>query len=728
MDREKKKLNIRQRVFRLVLSAGVLTFLALGIISIIGIVSVRYDLYKKSGMLKEYSSEYIQEVIVDRQKSALAAVAHSMSQNIEQALREQMQDVQYLSDAMTVKLQKPTLGIDAQNLVNGNEQRIPRNTGYIFYVPELREEISRNGMSPTLAEEIRRAGNIVDFFIPFGHRYEEYYTSFQAASKNGYFICMETRYDGSDVSFDDDFLENYDFRVRPWYLKGMTADKPVFTDVYIDTDENPSLACVMSYYDAQGDFAGVISIAYGIEEIYKIVLETAVGEGGFSFILNSSGNVILSAKKDGIFSAQAVDVDLRNTEDPAIADAAKKMVAGEEGVTKITYENEEYYLAYAPMPASGWSFATLMSNKTVLGPALAARDEVVETLEDYRAGISKLFLHLFIIAVVLFALLLAWLFVGSSRVSKRFVEPIQKLSEGVKEISAGNLEKKINVDTGDELEDLARNINIMTDEIKNYMANLEKVTAAEERIATELKVATNIQLNALPHDFLEGNDKFEIFATMKPAKEVGGDFYDFYLLDENHLMLTIADVSGKGVPAALFMMRGKTILKNLAMTMQSPDDLAAVMTLANNQLCQGNDEMMFITVFLAMLDLKTGKLIYVNGGHNPPMVYHENEKKFSWLKMEENCVIGLMDEMFFEQQEIYINPKDILYLYTDGVTEAMNKNREQYGENRLENCLNNLDHNCKLPTLLEGVSKSLAEHVQDAEQSDDITMLAVRFN
>ena len=206
-------------MFRLVLSTGVLTFVVLGIVSIIGIVSVRQDLYKKSGLLQEYSSEYIQEVIVERQKSTLEAVAHSMSQNIEQALREQMQDVQYLSDAMTIKLQKPTLGIDAQNLVNGNEQRIPRNTGYIFYVPELREEISRNGMSPTLAEEIRRAGNIADFFTPFCKRYEKYYTSFQAASKNGYFICMETRYDGSDVSFDDDFLENYDFRGRPWYLK-----------------------------------------------------------------------------------------------------------------------------------------------------------------------------------------------------------------------------------------------------------------------------------------------------------------------------------------------------------------------------------------------------------------------------------------------------------------------------------------------------------------------------
>ena len=192
-------------------------------------------------------------------------------------------------------------------------------------------------------------------------------------------------------------------------------------------------------------------------------------------------------------------------------------------------------------------------------------------------------------------------------------------------------------------------------------------------------------------------------------------------------LITIADVSGKGVPAALFMMQGKTILKNLAMTMQNPNDLAAVMALANNQLCQGNDEMMFITVFVAMLDLKTGKLIYVNGGHNPPMLYREDEKKFRYIDVEQNCVLGLMDEMDFVQQETQMNPYDIIYLYTDGVTEAMNKNREQYGEERLENCLNSTDHQCNLQTLLDSVKKSLAQHVQDAEQSDDITMLSVRL-
>ncbi|MBQ4403323.1 MAG: serine/threonine-protein phosphatase, partial [Selenomonadaceae bacterium] len=140
-----------------------------------------------------------------------------------------------------------------------------------------------------------------------------------------------------------------------------------------------------------------------------------------------------------------------------------------------------------------------------------------------------------------------------------------------------------------------------------------------------------------------------------------------------------------------------------------------------------NDEMMFITVFLAMLDLETGKLIYVNGGHNPPLLYRDAEKKFSWLNVKRSFVLGAMEEVNFVQQEVQLNHGDILFMYTDGVTEAINEAEEEYGEARLENCLNSIDHQCKLPTLLEGVSKSLAEHVQQAEQSDDITMLAVRF-
>ena len=716
------KSNIRRRVFRLVLLGSVATFLVVSMILIFGMNTLNNELQEKSNALSEYSTDYIQKVIKERRKNELKELATAKAQYIDRALRQQSLDTRYISDAMSINLKTPTAGFLARSLAVANYQTIYSGEAYIFYTAELRER----GIDAALADEINRAGNISNVLIAFGERYQSYFSSFMVASKNGYFICVETASNEDIIGFDEEFLMSYDFRTRPWYKVGENASTPVFTDVYNDMEGKPALACVMSYYDSNGDFAGVISISSTIEEIYKIVTETAVGSDGFSFILNSDGNVILSGQKEGIFSAKEIEVDLRKDSNSYLAEAARHMTLGETGIMAVIIDGEEYYLAYAPMSASGWSFGTMMNREMILYPARMAHDNILKQMNDFHNKLENLSFNMFISSIILLILILIGLFAGSLRMAQRFVEPIQQMSKGVREISGGNFDKKLDIKTGDELEELANNFNTMTDELKNYMANLEKVTAKEERIATELKVATNIQLSALPHDF-PSHEAFEIYATMHAAKEVGGDFYDFYLIDENHLVVTIADVSGKGVPAALFMMQGKTILKNLAMTMKSPDDLAAVMTLANNQLCHGNDEMMFITVFIALLDLKTGRLIYVNGGHNPPMLYRDKEKKFSRLDVEQNCVLGLMDDMDFEQQETQLSKGDILYLYTDGVTEAMNKNREQYSEARLETCLNSINHQCELKTLLEGVSKSLAEHVQDAEQSDDITVLSVRF-
>lgn len=708
----------------MVLLGSLATFLVVGSTFLVGMFLTHNEIKEKSSLLSEYSSSYVQDIMEEQGKRELSVIVKSVTILIDGALQEISADTEYFSEGVTLELKSPTTGFSARNLpVVNDHQSVRSGETYIFYTPDL----LKRGIDPALEQEIERAGNISKFFDPLGNRFRGYVASFMVASKNGYYICVETTADGSNIDFSEEFLTTYDFRERPWYKEGEQVKKPTFTDIFTDTEGTPSFACVAPYYDEHGNFAGVISCGYEVTELHKTVLNNTFGSDGFSFILNSSGNVILSTKAEGIFAVREGDHDLRKETEPTLAEAAKRMAAGETGVMSILVNGEEYFIAFAPMKASGWSFATLTSRASIMSPAVAAREGMLVQMNNFRNNMEKLFIDMFIAALVVFAALLVWVFIGSSRVAKRFVKPIQQLSKGVREISGGNLDKKVYLDTGDELEELAKSVNNMTDDLKNYMANLEKVTAAEERIATELKVATNIQLSALPHDFLEDHSEFEIYATMKPAKEVGGDFYDFYLLDENHLMITIADVSGKGVPAALFMMRGKTILKNLAMTMQSPDDLAAVMTLANDQLCQGNDEMMFITVFMGMLDLKTGRFIYVNGGHNPPMVYSENEKKFHYMKVEENCVLGLMDEMDFEQQEIHIDHKDILYLYTDGVTEAMSESREQYGEERLENCLNSIEHQCNLKVLLEDVSKSLAEHVQDAEQSDDITMLTVRF-
>ena len=404
------------------------------------------------------------------------------------------------------------------------------------------------------------------------------------------------------------------------------------------------------------------------------------------------------------------------------------MLADESNIETVLVDGEEYYIAYAPMTNIDWSLGTAISKAEVIEPAEEARMNIIDKIDLFKGSLKYIFITLVIVFVVIVAGLITLLLKVGLRFSDKLVKPIQQLNNGVRKIASGDFDKKLDIHTGDEIEQLAASFNTMTDELKTHVENLKKVTADKERIATELNVATNIQLSMLPRNFNFGRDDFEIYATMHAAKAVGGDFYDFYLLDENHLVITIADVSGKGVPAALFMANSKTILNNYIMTMTDFEDLAAAMICSNLQLCQDNEEMMFVTVFVGILDLQTGKFVYVNGGHNPPMIYRKAEDKFTYLEVEQNCVLAMMPETDFIQQEIKLNPGDIIYLYTDGVTEAMDIDNNQYGEERLSNCLNQVDKNSDLSTILQNVRDDLSKHVGEADQSDDITMLAVRVN
>ena len=337
---------------------------------------------------------------------------------------------------------------------------------------------------------------------------------------------------------------------------------------------------------------------------------------------------------------------------------------------------------------------------------------------------EKIFFLKRTISVTLIFLILM-LLTGKKYLSATLLNPLNALTMGVKEISAGNLDKKLDIKTGDELQTLAENFNTMTDKLKTSMSNLTKVTAEKERIATELDVATKIQSSMLPKDF-SVDKRVDIFATMTPAKEVGGDLYDFCKLDENNLFVTIADVSGKGVPAALFMVAAVTNLRNFTASLKSPEDLKNAIEKTNDKLCTNNDGGLFVTAFSAVLDLKTGIFRYVNAGHNPPLIRRRGEN-FSELPMELNFVLGGWEDWQYIQQEIRLEPGDTIFLYTDGVTEAVNSAGKLYSLEKLKNFLNELDSNFSSKEILSAVHKSLQKFSGGAEQSDDITMIAVTF-
>ncbi len=251
----------------------------------------------------------------------------------------------------------------------------------------------------------------------------------------------------------------------------------------------------------------------------------------------------------------------------------------------------------------------------------------------------------------------------------------------------------------------------------------QKIAQEHQALETELNVATNIQASMLPTIFPAFPDRseFDIFASMTPAKEVGGDFYDFFLIDDNHLAMVIADVSGKGVPAALFMVISKTLIKNAAQQGLSPEE---ILESVNNQLCEGNDAEMFVTVWLGIYEISTRKLIAANAGHEYPVIQRANED-YTLYRDPHGFVLAGMNNMKYTQYELQLNPGDTFYIYTDGVPEATNSENALFGSKRMLAALNRSD-NSSLEQLFKGVQQEIDTFVGSAPQFDDLTMLALR--
>ena len=282
--------------------------------------------------------------------------------------------------------------------------------------------------------------------------------------------------------------------------------------------------------------------------------------------------------------------------------------------------------------------------------------------------------------------------------------------------------KKIN--TNDEIEGLAKNVLKMEKDINEYIDNLTKVTAEKERIGTELSLAAKIQAAMLPSVFpaFPERKEIDIYATMDPAKEVGGDFYDFFFVNENHMALIIADVSGKGIPASLFMVIAKTVIKNRALVGGSPSQ---IIEFANNQLCEGNDMGMFVTVWLGIIDIRDGSGIASNAGHEHPVIRRAGGK-YELVKTKHSTALAVMEGLPFEEHEFKLNPGDSLFLYTDGVPEAGNSASEFFGFDRLLAALNS-EPVAKPQKVTANVKNAIDEFVKEADQFDDITMLSFNY-
>ena len=317
--------------------------------------------------------------------------------------------------------------------------------------------------------------------------------------------------------------------------------------------------------------------------------------------------------------------------------------------------------------------------------------------------------------IIVYAALFALIY---SMIKNVVVNRIKQINKSLAKITGGDLDEVVDVRSSEEFESLSDDINSTVDTLKKY------ISEASARIDKELEFAKNIQRSALPSNFtaVNAHNEIEVFASMDPAKEVGGDFYDFYFTDKNNFHFLIADVSGKGIPAAMFMMRAKTELKSLT---EARLPIEEVFTQGNEDLCEGNEAGMFVTAWQGSIDLATGHVRFANAGHNPPLI--KKNGRFEFLKSRAGFVLAGMDGVKYKPQEFSLEPGDEIYLYTDGVTEAMNSENELYGEERLLKALNSRDFDT-IEELCKFVKSDVDSFVGEAPQFDDITMVALRYN
>ena len=333
------------------------------------------------------------------------------------------------------------------------------------------------------------------------------------------------------------------------------------------------------------------------------------------------------------------------------------------------------------------------------------------------------------IIMVLIVLVLLVIAGQSSFLHRTLLQPLHQISEEAKRFSTENVTtgKKLSetIRNRDEIGALAASIDTMEEQIQDYVESLTRITAEKERVSTELSLATRIQAAMMPHNFpaFPGRSEFDIYAGMDPAKEVGGDFYDFFLIDEDHLGMVMADVSGKGVPAALFMMASKIILQSCAMLGGSP---AEILTKTNEAICSNNQEEMFVTVWLGILEISTGKLTAANAGHEYPVLQRTPCGPFELLKDKHGFVIGGMPGMKYREYELQMTPGTKLFLYTDGVPEATDADGNMLGMERMLAALNE-EPDASPQELLKAVRRAVDGFVKDAEQFDDLTMLCFEY-
>ena len=486
---------------------------------------------------------------------------------------------------------------------------------------------------------------------------------------------------------------DYDYFTQNWYdeiIKDLKAGKHIaWAKPYKSSQVEFLMTTVGTGIYDQGKLVGMAMVDWQMDTILKSILKIKPTPNSFVLFADKANDHIIATTEPNIDNNTIMGKSLSD-----LKWYSKNLTDG----TPFTY-NGTKYIPYIKQLNNG---LFLIVN--------------VPLFELFHDAIH----HLCILLTLL--LMSTLIIVGSLYLILRrnINKPIAHLTEIAQKVSHGNLELNIRLDKPSELAVLAKAFNKMKTDIKTHLINLAKISSEKEKIESELAIAKTIQASALPTDFPK-NKYFEIFANMTPAREVGGDFYDFFPIDDNHYAFVMADVSGKGITAALYMMSAKTTIKNM---LQAKYPLSEAIEKANKTLCDNHTRGMFVTAFIGILDLTSGQIQYINAGHCPPLLKTKNG--YEYVDVVRNLVLGITPNYKYEIGNLTLKNKNRLFLYTDGVTEAQNKDEKLFGPQRLKKALN--QKILSLADTLSHVHISIQHFVKDADQSDDITMMSLEFH
>jgi sigma-B regulation protein RsbU (phosphoserine phosphatase) len=541
---------------------------------------------------------------------------------------------------------------------------------------------------------------------------------------------------GQNIQYDGDAALKanapvlLELRSRRWYKVHQGRNGIYISDLYSDfVGRGLVISITTPFSNEKGEFAGVVGIDFRIEKLDESIRKTVVGKSGYALLVDNeagedrSRSEIVSAPGLNEQNQNDVAAFLGTNANEILGEMKSRPSGSGRSTLRTAGRIMEVYVIWAPVKLTGWQLAYIVPDEDIVAPATALYNQITGMTALTVKRVEGLVLTAIVMSaslMLIIVFLTAW---AARLIAVRLARPITALTGSVKKIGNGNLDYSSEIKTGDEIEELSLSFEHMTRELKSYIENLNRVTAEKERIGAELSVATRIQASMLPKIFppFPNRWEFDLYGSMLPAKEVGGDFYDFFLIDKDTLAVLIADVSGKGVPAALFMVIAKTLIKNSAQYGLSPKE---VFETVNNLLCANNDEGMFVTAFMGYLDIPTGKFTCVNAGHNPPLLGRDGD--FDWIKIKRGLVLGGMEDMFYKEETMTLKPGDMVYLYTDGVTEALNPEEELFGESRLMEAANKC-RDSSLKDFIFSIKKEIDAFAGGTEQADDITMLAMQY-